>query len=157
MAALLHVWILRVPAETNTVQSSLATEPETVEVQGKVVCLPELMHQVYGTELPANHAHVFGFQTRDGTLFTLLRTKYSEALFVDERVRAKDLLLRGRVFPKSHIFEVTRTRSVRNGVVYDLFYFCNVCNIESVSPGPCECCQGPVELTERPLRHQPKR
>jgi hypothetical protein len=128
------------------------SEPTRVEVQGKVVCLPEAMHTLYGTELPTGHTHVYGFQTNDGSFYTLLRTKYSEALFADERVRQRQLRLMGRLFPKTHLLEVTRIRSVREDVVYDLFYYCSVCHIESVSPGPCECCQGPVELTEKPLR-----
>lgn len=111
------------------------------------------MHRIYGTELPARHEHVYALETADKTYYTLLRTKYPEALFVDERLRGKELLLKGRVFPKSHVLEVTRIRSVRQGVIYDVFYYCSVCHIESVSPGPCQCCQGPVELTEKPLRH----
>jgi hypothetical protein len=122
-----------------------------MELKGKVVCLPELMNRLYGVELVEPHQHLYGFQADNGELFTLLRTKYSEALFADDRVRAKQLLLKGRVLPKSHLFEVSRIRSVRNGVVYDLHYYCNVCNIEAVSPGRCECCQGPVELVEKPL------
>jgi hypothetical protein len=39
-------------------------------------------------------------------------------------------------------------------VVYDLHYYCTVCNIESVTPGPCVCCQDEVELKERPLRNR---
>ena len=138
-----------------TVASPPAIDQE-VELQGRVVCLPERMHQLYDTELEPNHQHVYGFQTSDGQLLLLLRTKYSEALFLDERVRAKELRLKGRIFPKSHIFEVTRTRSVRNGKVFDLYYYCSVCSIETVSPGPCACCQGPVELTERPLKERSK-
>jgi hypothetical protein len=126
-------------------------DPKEVELPGTVVCLPELMHKLYGTDLPANHEHVYGFRTDAGELYTLLHTRLSEALFADERVRAKKLLLKGRVFPKSRVFEVTRMRSIRNGAVCDLYYYCSVCNIESVSPGPCECCQGPVELMEKPL------
>jgi len=129
-----------------------SAEAARVEVEGKVVCLPEAIQTRYGTELPTGHTHIYGLQAGDGSYYTLLRTKYSEALFADQRVRQKQLLLAGRVFPKSHILEVTRIRSVREGVVYDLFYYCSVCHIESISPGPCECCQGPVELTEKPLR-----
>jgi hypothetical protein len=123
-----------------------------VEMEGKVVCVPELMHQLYDVELPNDHKHLYGFQTKKGEIFTLLRTKFSEALFDDARVRAKDLLLKGRVFPNGRVFEVARIRSLHNGAVYDLHYFCSVCNIESVSPGPCACCQGPVDLVEKPLR-----
>lgn len=135
----------------SSAQVNAERNPKEVELRGRVVCLAEWMHNLYGTDLPGSHEHVYGFRTDAGELYTLLRTRLSEALFSDERVRAKELLLKGRVFPKSRIFEVTRMRSLRNGVVCDLYYYCSVCNIESVSPGPCECCQGPVELMEEPL------
>jgi hypothetical protein len=128
------------------------TAPHEMELRGRIVCLPEAMHELYHTDLPANHEHVYGFKTADGSFYTLLRTKLSEALFVDEQVRRKELILKGRVFPNTHIFEMTGMKSVRNGVVYDLYYFCDVCEIKTLSPGPCMCCQGPVKLVEQPLK-----
>ncbi len=125
--------------------------PREVELEGKLVCLPERMHELYDVPLASGHEHIYGFETADGAFLTLLRTKFSEALFADEEVRKKRLLLKGRVFPKSQVFEVTRIRSVKDNVVHDLFYYCTVCSIESVAPGICSCCQEPVELKEKPL------
>ena len=122
------------------------------EVRGRIVCLPEAMHELYHTDLPANHEHLYGFKTADGTFYTLLRTKLAEALFVDEQVRKKELILRGHVLPKTQIFEMTSMNSVRNGVICDLYYYCDICAIKTLSPGPCMCCQGPVNLVEKPLR-----
>ena len=82
---------------------SAAAIPET-EFEGRVVCLPERMHELYQTELPAGHEHVFGFETNDGVLYTLLRTKFSEALFADERVRQKRLRLKGTRVPSQPDF-----------------------------------------------------
>src|SRR5438093_561872 len=127
------------------------TEVKEVDLRGRIVCLPEAMHELYQTDLPPNHEHIYGFKTSNGTFYTLLRAKLSEALFVDEQVRKKELLLRGHVLPKSQIFEMTGMKSVRNGVVYDLFYYCDVCAIKTLSQGPCMCCQGPVKLVEQPL------
>jgi hypothetical protein len=138
--------------ESNPSLGASGMKTEQVELRGKVVCIPELIHELYQTELLSEHEHLYGFRANDGALYTLLRTKYSDALFIDERLREKELLLKGRVFPKSHLFEPTRTRSIRNGVVYDLYYYCTVCSIETISAGPCACCQGPVDLMERPLR-----
>ena len=124
---------------------------QEMELQGKVVCLPEEMHRVYQTDLPTNHEHLYGFKTTNGIYYTLLRTKLSEALFADQRVREKELLLTGTVLPKSQIIDVTAMKSIRNGVVYDLYYYCDICAIRTVAPGPCVCCQAPVELVEKPL------
>ena len=125
------------------------TELQEVDLRGKIVCLPEAMHAVYGIDLPTNHEHIWGFKTKDGTFYTLLRTKLSETLFVDEQVRKKELILKGHVLPKTQIFEMTDMKSVRNGVVCDLYYYCDICAIKTLSPGPCMCCQGPVKLVEK--------
>src|SRR5438552_12187360 len=84
-----------------------------MELRGRVVCLPEEMHRVYQTDLPTNHEHIYGFKTTNGVYYTLLRTKLSEALFADPRLREKELLLTGNALPKSQIFDVTRMKSIR--------------------------------------------
>ena len=124
--------------------------PRQVELRGKVVCLAEAMHERHQTDLPTNHEHLFGFKTDDGTFYTLLHTKLSEALFLDPRLREKELLLKGRVLPKSQIFDVTSMKSVRDGTVCELYYYCEVCDIVAVSPAPCACCQEAVTLVEKP-------
>jgi hypothetical protein len=129
---------------------------QEMELQGKVVCLPEEMHRVYQTDLPTNHEHSYGFRTTNGIYYTLLRTKLSEALFADQRLREKELLLTGNVLPKSQIFDVTAMKTIRNGVVCDLYYYCDICAIKTVTPGPCVCCQAPVELVEKPLESAPR-
>ena len=125
---------------------------EEVQLRGKVVCLPEEMHRILQTDLPTNHEHIYGFKTTNAVYYTLLRTKLSEALFADQRLREKELLLSGRVLPKSQIFNVTSMKSIRNGVVYDLYYYCSICSIKTVEPGPCMCCREPVHLVEEPVK-----
>jgi len=95
-------------------------------------------------------------KTQDGKTYTLLRGKFSEAIFVDERIRQKELLVKARLFPDTQVIELTRLRSVKAGVTQDIFYYCDVCAIESVSPEICSCCQGPVELIEKPLKESSK-
>ena len=132
-------------------QINRPAQSQEMEHRGKVVCLPEEMHRLYQTDLPTNHEHIYGFKTTNGIYYTLLRTKLSEALFADQRLREKELLLTGNALPKSKIFDVTAMKSIRAGVVYDLYYYCDICAIRTVAPGPCVCCQAPVELVEKPL------
>jgi hypothetical protein len=143
------------PAKAPLTGSNVASTNQQVQMRGRVVCLAEEMHRLHQTDLPTKHAHLYGFQTTDGTFYTLLRTRLSEALFVDARLREKELILKGRLLPQTQVFDVAAIRSVRNGVVCDLFYYCSVCDIESVSPDDCACCQGPVELVEKPLNAGP--
>src|SRR5262245_1243755 len=67
--------------------------PDTilVEIRGRVVCLAEEMHQRHEAALPTGHQHLYGFKTQEGKYYTLLRTKFSEALFSDPRFREKEL------------------------------------------------------------------
>jgi hypothetical protein len=123
----------------------------TVDLRGRVVCLAEEMHRKHEAGLPTRHEHIWGFKADDGRLYTLLRGRFSDAIWIDERLRAKELLVKARLFPKAQILEVQSIKSVRNGMVQDLYYYCEVCAIKSISPEPCACCQGPVELVEKPL------
>ena len=116
------------------------------ELKGHIVCLGE-----ENGKAPANHEHVWGFKTNDGKTCKLVRAKLSEALFIDKRLRERELLLKGKFSPDGSAFEVTAIHSVKNGVVYEVYYWCEICAIESVAPEICVCCQGPVELVEKPL------
>ena len=121
-----------------------------IQIQGRVVCLAEAMHNLYRADLPANHAHLYGFETTEGVFYTLLRTDLSEALFADERLHQKTLIITGRTFPKTHLLEAIRLQSLHDGVVHDLYYYCDTCAIRAAAPGDCVCCQAPLELVEKP-------
>ena len=137
--------------------SSPTNQPKEVELHGRVVCLAEEMHRAHGAELPTRHEHLWGIKTADGRCYTLLRGRFSEAIFLDAQVRERELSLKARRFPGTQLIEVTSLRSVRDGVVQDLYYYCDICDIESVSPEPCGCCQGPVVLVEKPLTTKSRR
>jgi len=135
---------------TNTLTS--VSEIQHVQIRGRVVCVPEEMCRLYGVEIPPRHEHVYGLRAVDGRYYLLLRTRFSEAIFSDERVREKELVVKGRLLPNSQILDPLGLSSIREGVVSDLYYFCDICNIRTVAPGPCDCCQGPTELVEKPRK-----
>ena len=119
------------------------------ELRGRVVCMTENNEQ---PKASANHEHVLGFKTAEGKVYKLTKTRFSEALFVDKRLHEKELLLKGNVSEDKKSFDALTIRSIKNGVVHDLYYYCEICAIESVSPGICGCCRMPVELVEKPLK-----
>ena len=126
-------------------------KPEEVKLRGNIVCLAEEMHTHYKVELFGKHEHLYGVKTEDGKYYTLLWTSLAEALFVDERLHEKDLIINGRVFPKTQLLETIRFSSIKDGIVHELYYYCDTCYIRAVAPGDCDCCQAPVELIEKPL------
>ena len=143
-------------AETAKSQSAngVGTAKE-IRIRGHLVCLAEAMHNLYRADLPADHEHLYGFETTDGEFYTLLRTNLSEALFVDKRLHQKTLIITGRTFPKTHLLEAIRLESLHDGIVHDLYYYCDTCAIRAAAPGDCVCCQAPVELVEKPVKLAP--
>jgi len=124
-------------------------KPQDVKLRGELVCLAEEMQRLHGVQIPPVHEHLQGVRAEDGRLFTLLKTSTSAFLFSDARFRGRSLVLTGRTFPPTGLLEVTRADWIRDGKVYEVYYWCEVCSIKTVDPGPCACCQGPVELRER--------
>jgi hypothetical protein len=141
------------PTPARPAQAPDVSAVPEIKLRGRVVDLSQEMHRLYQVELPDQHPHLLGFRTDDGRYFTLLWTRYSKALFVDPRLRKKELILKGRVYPHTRLFDVSSMQSVRNGVVCDLYYYCYTCSIRALAPGPCECCQQPVVLVEKPHVH----
>lgn len=125
--------------------------PKLIELRGRVVDLLTELRQSYPVEPPRKPKSVLAFKTINGDLFILLETRTSVALFLDPRLHKKDLVIHGRTFPKSKVFEPTSYRTMKDGRLHDLYYWCDICSIKSLSPEDCACCQEPVILTEVPI------
>jgi hypothetical protein len=78
------------------------------------------------------------------------RNSYLFNTLGDARLRNKDVRLEGTKLPDGS-FQVERILTVHNGKLYRIRYYCETCNIVALQPGPCMCCQHPVELQEIPL------
>lgn len=122
-----------------------------VELRGRIVCLAEEMHEKFSVDLPTRHEHLLGFKTVSGQYYTLLRTKNSEALFADQDLKQRDLILKGNTYPGSQLFESMTVRSIKNGLTYEVYYWCDICAIQMNAPGICDCCQAPNRRVEKPL------
>jgi hypothetical protein len=137
-----------------------AEKPAAFVERGRLVCLLEEMKEKYQAQVAPSHEHLLGFRVEDkgapggARYVTLYRNAGSEALFVDRRFKEHELRLYGRVFPSSSILEISRFQWYRDGKLMDVYYWCEVCSIRGVDPGPCFCCQGKVELRESPAEAQ---
>ena len=131
--------ILLMSGATPTVEKQ---KPEEIEIRGKIVCLAEEMHTHYNVELFKTHEHLYGVKAEDGKYYALLRTSLAEALFVDEQLHEKDLIINGRVFPKTQLLEIIRFYSIKDGVVHELYYYCDTCYIRSGCTGELRLLSG---------------
>jgi len=68
----------------------------------------------------------------------------------DKRLEDREVRLEGTVAPDG-AFEVERLFTVKDGKLFKVRYYCEICNIAAVEPGNCVCCQRPTELQEIPV------
>jgi hypothetical protein len=68
----------------------------------------------------------------------------------DKRLEEREVRLEGTV-DSGGAFEVERLFTMKDGKLFKVRYYCEICNIAAVEPGNCVCCQRPTELQEIPL------
>lgn len=120
-----------------------------VVVRGHVVCLDALGRDEQSF-LGCNEAnHNFGFESKTGKLYKFLPTDPMTPIFTDSRVRQRELQISARLHSGDQL-EIIKVQSVKEGKLYDVFYFCEVCNITAYVPGLCPCCRAELEFRETP-------
>lgn len=122
---------------------------QTTALRGRVVCLTEELEKLYQVTADCqNRGHAYSLKTSDGKFYPFLPTDSAAAIWMDERFRRRELQVTVRIFPQTQFIEVIKLQSRLSGKLHDLYYFCDVCMISSHKPGPCECCQEPVQFRE---------
>ncbi|HEY2933212.1 MAG TPA: hypothetical protein VGK99_15835 [Acidobacteriota bacterium] len=120
--------------------------PQEVTVRGRALC-------VNGTRQPepcSSSAEQFVLQTSEGKIYRFLKEDPSTAILTDPRVRERELQVSARRRPEDHL-EIIKVYSVRQDRIFDLYYFCEVCNITAYAPGLCPCCRREMEFRETPV------
>lgn len=110
-----------------------------VELKGRVVPVPD------STNLQ--------FQVESGPNYKLLPSRDAKALFADTNLHSRFLIAKGQIHSRESAFEVIgKLHEVRNNKIYELYYYCDICSIETSFPGPCLCCREDVVLREREVK-----
>jgi hypothetical protein len=68
----------------------------------------------------------------------------------DERLDGRAVRVEGELLADGRL-KVNHFWTVRDGKLHRVRYFCELCNIETLEPGICMCCQQETELQEIPL------
>jgi hypothetical protein len=85
----------------------------------------------------------------NGKLHPLIKDGGSRMFFSDPALLNRPMRLTAvRV---EDALRVMAVRSVRNGKLHDVYYWCDICAIRRNEKMICECCGGPMELTEEPV------
>jgi hypothetical protein len=116
-------------------------------IRGRIVCLDSRgAGELVGCTDAANN---FGLMTADGKRYRFLSTDSSTAMFTDSRVRQRELQITARLLSGDRL-EIVTVQSIREGKLYDIYYFCELCNVRAYAPGPCPCCRNELEFRETP-------
>jgi hypothetical protein len=124
--------------------------PETVTLRGEVVELAEALKPLGVVADPEPIAHQVVLRSEDGTLVPILSDEASRALFLDERLRHRPVVLQARRFAGVPYVQVTGLKIEEDGKLRTPEYYCDVCTISVRYPQVCPCCQGPMELRLKP-------
>ncbi|HWN97823.1 MAG TPA: hypothetical protein VNS63_00975 [Blastocatellia bacterium] len=144
LLALLH--LTPFPLQGGTDRSPGAESNSLTVIRGRVVCFDA---RGRNDAVSCDSNSTFGLLSIDGKRYKFLLTDSSTAMFADSRVRQRDLQITAKLLPGDKLETVT-VQSIKQGKLYDIYYFCELCNIRAYAPGPCPCCRNELEFRETP-------
>jgi hypothetical protein len=128
-------------------QASDAKGSALAILRGRVFCVDASGRELNPLFDCSGDASKFTLKTSDGKRFAFLAGDGQVSVFSDSRVRQRDLQITANRYPDDRL-EVIKVQSVKDGKLYDLYYFCELCNITAFGPGPCPCCRNDLEFRE---------
>ena len=67
-------------------------------------------------------------------------------------VSRRSLLWTGAGLAGGALLQVINVHSYVKGQLCEVYYWCDICTIRSYESGICDCCGGPTELREVPVK-----
>lgn len=135
--------------------TALANPPAPSKLEdykGKVVPLAAVLKEL-GARLDADASpYWFALVSEDGKVYPLIKDSGSRMFHTDVRLLNRPMRLTGRVLPGTQLLQVLAVHSYVKGELHDVYYWCEVCSIRRGEKGICECCGGPMDLREVPVR-----
>jgi hypothetical protein len=120
--------------------------------KGKVVPLAGLVEK-FGSKLDPDAApNWLALVGEDGKIYPLIKDDGSRMFFTDSRLLNRPMRLTGRLMPGSQLLQVLEVHSYRAGELNEVYYWCDICTIKRFEKKACDCCGGPMELREVPVK-----
>jgi hypothetical protein len=135
--------------------SPLIAGPESLknhDYKGKVVPLASILEK-QRIKLDADAAPQWlALQADDGKIYPLIKDDGGRMFFKDERLLKRPMILTGRLVPDTNFLQVVTVHSLVKGELHDVCYWCDICSIRRNEKKLCDCCGGPMELKEEPVK-----
>ena len=135
--------------------ASAAAEPAKPKHQhysGKVVPVKDLLEKSGITLDKDAAANSLALVTDDGKTYPLVKDASSRMFFSDPAVLNRRMRLTGNLVGDTPFLKVLQIHSYVKGELHDIYYWCDICSIKRFEKMQCECCQGPMELRETPVK-----
>jgi hypothetical protein len=128
-------------------------ESKTIQLDGKIVPMAGILKK-FGSRLDAEAAaHWLALVTDNGKVYPLIKDDGSRLFFSDPHLQNRTMRVTGRLFQDTHLLQVLSVNSLKNGQLYEIYYWCDVCSIRrNELLKKCDCCGGPMGLREEPVK-----
>ncbi len=88
----------------------------------------------------------------NGKSYSIIDNAASKMLFLEKRLRDRPVQLTAILEPQTNSLRVVRVQTLKDGVLHDVDYWCEICQISLNYPGLCVCCNDDTVFRERPAR-----
>lgn len=126
--------------------------PKNEYFKGKVVPLAGLLDK-QGARLDADAAPFWlALASDDGKVYPLIKDDGARMFFRDTTLLDRPMRLTGRLLANSQLLQVVEVHSYKQGALHEVYYWCDICTIKRYEKKICDCCGGPMELREVPVK-----
>jgi hypothetical protein len=138
---------------TNLAPRAAPEAAKNERYKGKIVTLASVLEKA-GARLDADAAPVSLVLVTDaGKIYPLVKDDGSRLFYKDDRLLDRPMELTGRLIPKSEYLQVVSVHSLnKKDDLCEVYYWCDICSIRRGEKMKCECCGGPMELREEPVK-----
>jgi hypothetical protein len=125
---------------------------KAVTITGKVRPLADLVGQL-GSKLDADAVAVsLVLVGDDDKVYPLIKDTGGRLFFADRKLLDRPMRVSGKLLPGSQILQVLEVHSLVKGVLHNIYYWCDICSIKRYEKMICECCGGPMDFKEEPVK-----
>jgi hypothetical protein len=147
----LCLWLSLSLYQPSFAQEKKEAASRQVVLSGRVTRLDESGHRL-GAEHDGNLAsRNYELLASDGKRYKFSADDLIVPIFTESRVRQMELQITA-LLHENELLELIKVLAVKEGKLYDIYYFCDLCNITAYGPGPCSCCFQPLVFIEKPAK-----
>ncbi len=144
----LSVLLLLSLYQTSFAQEKKEASPPQVVLRGRVACLDESGHRLNAEHDSKQASRNYELLTSEGKRYKFSADDLIVPIFTESRVRRMELQITA-LLHKNNLLELIKVLAIKDGKLYDIYYFCDLCNITAYGPGPCSCCFEPLVFIEK--------